>query len=116
MNTASNRKLPVLFMIEDNECASSVPVEVQTAGGNISRLVANHPNFHFEEVDGCDVVASYAAGKRAVEHIREGRGPAFVHGHVVRPYSHSLSDDERLYRPQIERQEESKRDPITRMK
>ncbi|HUK87351.1 MAG TPA: dehydrogenase E1 component subunit alpha/beta [Terriglobales bacterium] len=115
MNTASNRKLPVLFSIEDNEYAISVPVEVQTAGGNISKLVANHPNFHFEEVDGTDPLASYAAFTRAVAHIRAGQGPAFVHGHVVRPYSHSLSDDERLYRPETERQDEAQRDPITRM-
>ena len=113
MNTASNRKAPVLFVCEDNEYAISVPVEVNTAGGNISRLVANFPNFHFEEVDGTDLLASYAAFRRAVEHIRAGRGPAFVHGHVVRPYSHSLSDDEKLYRPESERQEEVKRDPIT---
>jgi 2-oxoisovalerate dehydrogenase E1 component len=116
MNPASNLKLPVLFLVEDNEYAISVPVEVQTAGGNISRLVANFPNFHFEECDGTDVVASYAAIRRAVEHIRAGKGPGFVHGHVVRPYSHSLSDDERLYRPDKERQEESKRDPISRLK
>ncbi|HEU5450741.1 MAG TPA: transketolase C-terminal domain-containing protein, partial [Terriglobales bacterium] len=76
-------------------------------------LVANFPDFHFEEVDGTNLLASYAAFKRAVEHIRSGRGPAFVHGHVVRPYSHSLSDDEKLYRPDKERQEEIKRDPIT---
>jgi 2-oxoisovalerate dehydrogenase E1 component len=114
MNTASNRKLPVLFSIEDNEYAISVPVEVQTAGGNISKLVANHPNFHFEEMDGTDPLASYAAFTRAVAHIRAGKGPAFVHGHVVRPYSHSLSDDERLYRPDSERQGEAQRDPITR--
>jgi len=115
MNSASVRKLPVLFMIEDNEYAISVPVEVQTPGGNISRLLANFPNFHFEEVDGTDVVASYAAVKRAAEHIRKGKGPAFVHGHVIRPYSHSLSDDEKLYRPESERQDEAKRDPITRL-
>jgi 2-oxoisovalerate dehydrogenase E1 component len=115
MNTASSRKLPMLFMIEDNEYAISVPVEVQTPGGNISRLVANFPNFHFAEVDGTDAVASYAALTKAVAHIRAGNGPAFVHGHVVRPYSHSLSDDERLYRPDSERQDEAKRDPITRL-
>jgi 2-oxoisovalerate dehydrogenase E1 component len=115
INTASNRKLPVLFVIEDNEYAISVPVEVQTAGGNISRLVANFPDFHFEECDGTDVLASYAAFRRAVAHIRAGKGPGFVHGHVTRPYSHSLSDDERLYRPESERQDEVKRDPITRL-
>ncbi len=59
MNAASNLRLPMLFLIEDNEYAISVPVEVQTAGGNISRLVANFPDFHFEECDGCDPLASY---------------------------------------------------------
>ena len=114
LNSASNRKLPVLFVVEDNEYAISVPVEVQTAGGNISRLVAGFPNFHFEEVDGTDVVASYAAVARAVGHCRAGHGPGFVHAHVIRPYSHSLSDDERLYRPELERQRDAARDPITR--
>ena len=61
LNSASNLKLPVLFLIEDNEYAISVPCEVQTAGGNISRLVANFPNFHFEECDGTDPVESFAA-------------------------------------------------------
>jgi len=115
LNTASTRKLPVLFLVEDNEYAISVPVEVQTPGGNISRLVANFPNFHFAEIDGTDVIASYAAVKKAVAYVREGKGPAFVHGHVVRPYSHSLSDDEKLYRPTTEREDEAKRDPITRL-
>jgi len=115
MNTASNLKLPVLFLVEDNGYAISVPVEVQTAGGNISRLVSNFPNFFFAEVDGTDPVESYGALTRAVEHCRSGKGPAFVHGHVIRPYSHSLSDDEKLYRPDIERQKDASRDPITRM-
>jgi len=82
-----------VFVVEDNEYAISVPVEVQTAGGNISRLVSGFPNFQFEEVDGTDPVVSYAAMKRAVAHCRVGKGPAFVHAHVIRPYSHSLSDD-----------------------
>ena len=115
MNTASNSKLPVLFCVENNEYAISVPVEVQTAGGNISRLVAGFPNFHFDEVDGTDPVTSYAALKQAVEYCRAGQGPALVHFHVIRPYSHSLSDDERLYRPDIERQRDAARDPISRM-
>ncbi|MGH9670089.1 MAG: alpha-ketoacid dehydrogenase subunit alpha/beta [Terriglobales bacterium] len=115
MNTASIRKLPVLFVVEDNEYAISVPVEAQTAGGNISRLVANFPNFYFAECDGTDPVASYAALTQAVAHSRAGNGPALVHGHVIRPYSHSLSDDERLYRPESERQKDATRDPIARM-
>ena len=115
LNTAANKKLPVLFVIEDNEYAISVPVEVGTAGGNISKLVKGFPNFHFEEFDGTDPVESYAAFKRAIDYIRAGNGPAFVHGHVIRPYSHSLSDDEKLYRPDVERQKDAERDPITRM-
>ena len=82
LNSASNLKLPMLFMIEDNEYAISVPVEVNTAGGNISKLVQGFPNFHFAEVDGTDVLASYAALKTAIDYIRAGNGPAFVHGHV----------------------------------
>jgi len=114
MNTASNQKLPVIFCIEDNGYAISVPVEVNTPGGNISRLVANHPNFHFEEVDGTDPIQSYDAFCRAAEHCRSGKGPALVHGHVIRPYSHSLSDDDKLYRTREEREADALRDPITR--
>ena len=73
INTISNRKLPVLMVVEDNEYAISVPVEAQTPGGNISRLVANFPNFHFAEMDGTDPVASYAALREAVEYIRSGK-------------------------------------------
>ena len=115
MNSASTLKLPVLFLIEDNEYAISVPVEVQTAGGNISRLVAGFPNFYFAECDGTNPVESYAVLSQAVAHCRARKGPAFVHGHVIRPYSHSLSDDEKLYRPDAERQKDATRDPITRM-
>ena len=115
MNSACNLKLPVLFLIEDNGYAISVPVEVQTAGGSVSKLVSNFPNLHLEECDGTDIVASYAVCKRAVDYIRAGKGPAMVHGHVTRPYSHSQSDDERLYRPDTERQKDAKRDPVTRL-
>ncbi|HVM94053.1 MAG TPA: dehydrogenase E1 component subunit alpha/beta [Terriglobales bacterium] len=115
LNTAANRRLPVIFCIQDNEYAISVPVEVQTAGGNISRLVSGFPNFHFEEIDGTDPVVAYAAFARAAEYCRAGHGPSFVHAHVIRPYSHSLSDDERLYRPDSERQRDAARDPIPRL-
>jgi len=114
LNIASIRKLPVVFCVQDNEYAISVPVEVQTAGGNISRLVKDFPNFHFEEVDGTDPVASYAAFRRAVSHCRAGDGPAFVHAHVIRQYSHSFSDDEKLYRPEAERQRDTDHDPVHR--
>jgi 2-oxoisovalerate dehydrogenase E1 component len=115
MNAAALGKLPVIFSVQDNGYAISVPVEVQTAGGSISRLVSGFPNFHFEELDGTDPIASYAAFQRAATYCREGRGPAFIHAHVIRPYSHSLSDDERLYRPESERERDAQRDPVTRM-
>src|SRR5881409_515325 len=110
LNTASNLKLPVLFLIEDNKYAISVPVEVQTAGGSVSKLVRNFPDLLVEEVDGCDPVASYEVLVRAAEYCRQRTGPAIVHAHVIRPYSHSLSDDEGLYKPPKEREEEAKRD------
>ena len=115
LNTASNSKLPVLYVIEDNGYAISTPVEANTPGGNISRLIANFPNFHFAEVDGTDPIASYAAMTEAVAYCRAGKGPAVVHGHVTRPYSHSLSDDERLYRSEAELEADALRDPVGRM-
>jgi 2-oxoisovalerate dehydrogenase E1 component len=115
LNTASNSKLPVLYVVEDNGYAISTPVEANTPGGNISRLIANFPNFHFAEVDGTDPIASYIAMTQAVAYCRSGKGPALVHGHVIRPYSHSLSDDERNYRSEEELQADALRDPISRM-
>ncbi len=115
LNTASNQKLPVIFCVEDNGYAISVPVEVNTPGGNISKLVANFPNFHFAEIDGTDPEASLRAFQAAAEYCRAGHGPAFVHGHVVRPYSHSLSDDDKLYRSAAEREADAMRDPLAKM-
>jgi len=112
LNTACNLKLPVLYLIEDNGYAISVPVEVQTAGGSISKLVAGFPGLYIQEVDGCDPLASYQVMRQAVSYCRERRGPALVHAHVIRPYSHSLSDDEVLYRPKTEREDDALHDPI----
>ncbi len=115
MNSASNLKLPVLFVVQDNGYAISVPVEVNTAGGNISKLVANFPNFFFAEIDGTDAIECYRTMQEAAAYCRAGHGPAFVHGHVTRPYSHSLSDDERLYRSEAERQADAMRDPLPKL-
>jgi 2-oxoisovalerate dehydrogenase E1 component len=115
LNTASNGKLPVVYVVEDNGYAISTPVEANTPGGSISKLVANFPHFHFAEVDGTDAIASYKAMVEAVAYCRAGKGPALVHAHVVRPYSHSQSDDETHYRSADEIQTDALRDPVLKM-
>jgi len=112
LNSASNLKLPVVYIIQDNGYAISVPVEVNTAGGSISKLVAGFPNLKIIEVDGCDPLASYDAVAEATEWARHRHGPALVHAHVIRPYSHSLSDDEVHYRSADERSADAERDPL----
>ncbi|MBA3560880.1 MAG: dehydrogenase [Gemmatimonadaceae bacterium] len=113
LNSACNLKLPVVYVVEDNGYAISVPVEVNTAGGSISKLVASFPGLFIQEVDGCDFLASYDVMKKAVAYARKRKGPALVHAHVIRPYSHSLSDDESMYRPPAEREADAARDPVT---
>ena len=116
LNTACTRKLPVLYLVEDNGYAISVPVEVQTPGGDISRIVESFPGLRVFRCDGTDFLASYRTLSDAVSHVRARRGPAFVHASVIRPYSHSLSDDERLYKSAGEREAEARRDPLLRMR
>ena len=113
LNGACNLKLPIVYLVEDNGYAISVPVEVNTAGGSISKLVASFPGLYVEEVDGCDLIASHQALQRAADYARQRKGPALVHAHVIRPYSHSQSDDEVMYRPPEERDADAARDPLT---
>ncbi len=115
LNSACTLKVPVVYLIEDNGYAISVPVEVQTAGGDLSKLVASFPGLFVQSIDGTDFLGSYKAMTAAVQYARERSGPALVHAKVIRPYSHSLSDDERLYKTADERAAEAKRDPITRI-
>jgi 2-oxoisovalerate dehydrogenase E1 component len=112
LNTACNLKLPVVFLVEDNGYAISVPVEVNTAGGSISRLLTGMPGLLIEEFDGTNVVESFEVCGRAVEYARQRKGPVLLHAHVTRPYSHSMSDDERLYRTETEREADARRDPL----
>src|SRR6201998_3050028 len=114
LNAACAKKLPLLYVIEDNGYAISVPVQVQTAGGNISKLVRSFPGLHVAECDGTDPLESYAVCKEAIRYVREPIVPALVHAHVTRPYSHSLSDDEKLYKTHEEREGEARRDPLSK--
>jgi 2-oxoisovalerate dehydrogenase E1 component len=114
LNSACLGHLPLVCVVEDNGYAISVPVEVQTAGGDISKLVASFPGLFVQSIDGTDFLASYRAMSDAVAYARAGKGPSLVHAKVTRPYSHSLSDDEKLYKTAEERAAESKRDPIVR--
>lgn len=114
LNSACNLGLPVLYVIQDNEYAISVPVEVQTAGGSISALVRSFPGLRVMECDGTDVVETHSVCREAVAYVRSGAGPAFVHAHCVRPHSHSGSDDEKAYRSQDELRAQSERDPLVK--
>jgi len=115
LNTACTKQLPIVYLVEDNGYAISVPVEVQTPGGNISRLVETFPSLLVSRVDGTDFPASMQVMHEAIDYVRARRGPALVHAKVIRPYSHSLSDDERLYKTKEEREAEAKRDPLLLM-
>jgi 2-oxoisovalerate dehydrogenase E1 component len=112
VTTACVNKLPVMFMVEDNGYAISVPVEVQTPGGSISEALDDFPGLKIYEVDGNCPIESYEAILKAEKHLRDGKGPVLVHAHVTRPYSHSLSDDHSMYRSQAELAEEKEIDVI----
>ncbi len=114
LNATCIKQLPILFLVEDNGYAISVPVEAQTAGGDISRLVRSFPGLHVDSIDGTDFFASLRAMREATAYVRARKGPAFVHARCIRPYSHSHSDDEKLYKPKAEREAEALRDPILR--
>jgi 2-oxoisovalerate dehydrogenase E1 component len=113
VNHACLSNAPVIFLIEDNGYAISVPVENQTPGGSLSKLLGSFPGLlTLEVVDGTDFLSSYRAMRAAAAYCREGRGPALVHAHCTRPYSHSYSDEEKYYKTRRERDEEAAHDPV----
>ena len=114
LNTASNRRLPIVYLVEDNGYAISVPVEFQTPGGDIAGLVESFPNLKVIRVDGTDGIKSMGAMTEAVAYARKRSGPALVRAQVTRPYSHSMSDDESTYKTAAERKAESLQDPLRR--
>ena len=116
LNTACTQQLPVVFLVQDNGYAISVPVDIQTPGSSISNLLESFPSLRIARADGTDLLDSWRAAQDAVGHVRAHRGPALVHAHTTRPYSHSLSDDERTYKTQAERDSEAGRDPLVRFR
>jgi 2-oxoisovalerate dehydrogenase E1 component len=112
MNAAVLDKLPLLVLIEDNGFAISVPVEYQTPGGNIARLLEGFPGLLRIQVDGNNFVESFQGVSQAADFCRRGLGPALVHAKCIRPYSHSLSDVEKEYKTKLEREDEARRDPL----
>jgi 2-oxoisovalerate dehydrogenase E1 component len=115
ISNAVNLKAPVVFLVEDNGYAISTPSEIQYPGGNVAALLqgyAAHGLLILDDVDGCDPIASYAALQVAADHARARKGPALVRAKVIRPYSHSLSDDEQLYKSKAQRAQEAQRDPV----
>lgn len=118
VNWASREKLPVIFVIQNNKYAISVPVWQQSGGENnsISAMMAGYKNLKRILVDGTDIFASYAAAKEAVEYAKSGKGPVLIEADVVRLQSHSSSDDQKKYRSQDDLNKESERDPIKKLK
>ncbi len=109
-------QLPALFLIEDNGYAISVPRSQQTAGGSVSKFLGGLQDaglLEIHEIDGCDPIASYETFRQVEHRLRKERKPVLVHAHVIRPGSHSESDDEKLYKTEEMRAEEAKRDPLT---
>jgi 2-oxoisovalerate dehydrogenase E1 component len=115
INAICAQRLPVVCLVEDNGYAISCPAEYHTPGGDISRLVESFPHLEVIRVDGTDLIQSYRAMREAVAYARARKGPALVHAKVIRPYSHSHSDDERAYKTPEEREREAARDPITQL-
>lgn len=115
INWASRAKLPVVFVIQDNGYAISVPASQQTAGVRVGQLFQNHPNLDVVFVDGTDFMASAVAGRDAVNRARRGEGPTLIHASVVRLLAHSSSDDQRKYRTEEELRADLERDPIARL-
>lgn len=114
VNWAAREKLPVVFVIQNNKWAISVPVENQTAGKNASvlEMMKGYENLLRLEVDGTDFLQSNAIAQSAFKYARNGSGPVLIEAHVVRLFSHSSSDDQKKYRPEESLHKDLQKDPI----
>ncbi len=117
VNWASRDKLGVLFVIQNNRYAISVPVTGQSAGkkSSIAEMVSGYHNLKRIHIDGTDFVESYRASREAADYILSGNGPALIEADCVRLLSHSSSDDQRKYRESFELEEEEENCPIRKL-
>src|SRR4030095_3682859 len=114
VNWAARAKLPTIFCIQNNKFAISVPIEQQTAGGSVYKVVAGFEGLHRFHIDGTDFLESFRTAKEAVRLGRTGQGPSFIYADVVRLRSHSASDAQEKYRTKEEIAKDKDRDPITK--
>ena len=114
VNWASREKLPVLFVIQNNRFAISVPVEHQTAGkdGSVAEMMGGFHTLYRKRIDGTDFFESYSELKDAIDYIKSGKGPALIEANVVRLQSHSSSDDQKKYRNKEDLEKDKQNDPI----
>jgi 2-oxoisovalerate dehydrogenase E1 component alpha subunit len=112
MNFAGIHDLPVIFLIQNNVYAISVPEPLQVAG-SIARRAEGY-GFPGHQVDGNDVLAVYKVAKEAVERARRGDGPTLIEAKTYRMTAHSSDDDDRRYREREEIEEWRQKDPIVR--
>jgi len=115
VNWAARGKFPVIFVIQNNRFAISVPVRDQLAGESVSGMVRGYGGLNRYHVDGCDFPQMYEAASDAVARARRGDGPSVIEADTVRLLAHSSSDDQRKYRDPRDLEEDVKRDPIPRL-
>jgi 2-oxoisovalerate dehydrogenase E1 component len=115
INWASREALPVIFCIQNNKFAISVPVENQAAGGSIYKACAGFEGLNRFDIDGTDFLESYGAARKAVRLARNGKGPSLLYANVVRLRSHSASDSQEKYRSKESLLEDIKNDPIIKL-
>lgn len=114
MNFAAVMKAPVVFFIQNNGWAISVPTERQVAGGSVAARGAAYA-IPALQVDGNDVVAVVQAVRAAAAHGRAGNGPAIVEAMTYRRGPHSTSDDPGRYRTLEDERRDAGEDPVSRL-
>jgi 2-oxoisovalerate dehydrogenase E1 component len=115
VNWAARELLPVVFFIQDNKYAISVPVTQQTAGGSVFEVTKGFAGLNRQNVDGTNFLETFEAVKNAVDRARRREGPSLIVAHTVRLLAHSSSDDQTKYRSKEDLEKDKKMDPLPKM-